>query len=100
MASELYRFRFLPTVLLDDAELSLRVAFFSVDGLFGPTRANLEFRYELERARHAIVIDGGTEVGATIIRAFSGLLLREFGEHAFDIERVGVSPPANCGTAA
>lgn len=82
------RFRFDETVSLTDAEMSLHLAMFAVEGLLGRARVRLDAAYELVDQDHCIDIESGTEVGAMIVRVFTGLLLREFGEDSFRIERM------------
>jgi hypothetical protein len=89
MSVDVFRFRFVADVPLDEAEMSLQLATFAVEGLFGPARVRLDVGYHLDAPRNAILVDGTTEVGATVVRVFTGLLLREFGEDSFKVERVG-----------
>jgi hypothetical protein len=77
-----------PRVPLADAEMSLHLAMFAVEGLAGRVRVRLDCNYQVDGAKNAIVIDSSTHVGQMITRVFAGLLLREFGEDAFHIERV------------
>ena len=82
------RFQFDHNISLNDAEMSLHLAMFAVEGLFGRARVRLDAEYELNEQDHVIDVDGSTEVGAMIARVFTGLLLREFGEDSFRIQRV------------
>jgi len=77
------RFSFEPTVALGDAEMSLHLAMFAVEGLIGRVPVRLDARYQLDQPGHAIVVDTGKAAGRMIVRVFTGLLLREFGEDAF-----------------
>jgi len=88
MTVDVFRFRLSSEVPLEEAEMSLQLATFAVEGLFGVARVRLEFAYHLDSPRQAILVDGTTEVGAAVIRVFTSLLLREFGEDAFQVERV------------
>lgn len=97
VTADLFRFEFEPAVSLTDAEMSLHLALFAVEGLFGQARVRLEARYRLEAAQHAILVEGGTEVGAAVVQVFTSLALREFGETAFQVRRApgaSVPPPA------
>lgn len=40
----------------------------------------------------SISVDGSTEVGAALVKVFTRLLVREFGEMAFEVRRVAASP--------
>lgn len=82
------RFQVDDNISLNDAEMSLHLAMFAVEGLFGRARVRLDAEYELNEQDHAIDVDGSTEVGAMIARVFTGLLLREFGEDSFQIQRM------------
>lgn len=88
MTTDVFRFRFSERVPLEEAEMSLHLAIFATEGLFGQACVRLDARYELDTDAHALVIDATHAVGSAIVRIFSGLLLREFGEDAFQVERV------------
>lgn len=81
-------FVFEPHVALTDAEMSLHLAMFAVEGLVGRVQVRLDGKYQIDADKHAIAIDGGNRVSQLIARVFAGLLNREFGEDAFRIERV------------
>ena len=88
MNATVTRFEFKPTVSLADAETSLHMAMFAVEGIFGRARVRLDSSYELNEEDCKITIDVSTEVGTTIVRVFTGLLLREIGEDEFDVKRI------------
>jgi len=83
-----FLFTFEPHVPLADAEMSLHLAMFALEGLAGRVRVRLDASYQVDAENHVIRIDGSTRVGQMIARVFAGLLFREFGEDAFHIERV------------
>lgn len=85
-------FDFDPETSLSDAEMTLHLAMFAVEGVLGRARVRLDAEYVLDEEAHAIVIDGGTEVGELLARVFTGLLLREFGEDAFTVRRCDALP--------
>lgn len=87
-------FVFEPHVPLAEAEMSLHLAMFAVEGLAGRVQVRLDGNYQVDGEGHAIAIDGSNRVGQMIACVFGGLLLREFGEDAFHIERVH---PAKAG---
>ncbi len=91
MTVDVFRFSLSSEIPLEEAEMTLQLATFAVEGLFGMARVRLDVGYHLDPNRHAILVDGTTEVGATVVRVFVGLLLREFGEDAFQVDRVGSS---------
>ena len=87
-----FRFVFEPQVSLAEAEMSVHLAMFAVEGLVGRVRVRLDGHYHVDEPGHAIVIDASRDVGQMISRVFTGLLLREFGEGAFHIRRVDRLP--------
>ena len=92
MSVGVFRFTFSSDVPLDEAEATLQLAIFAVEGLFGTARVRLDFAYHIDTDHRMVVVDGSKEVGAMVVQVFAGLLLREFGEDAFSIERVIKSP--------
>jgi len=87
MTANAFRFEFEPLVSLESAELSLHLAMYAVEGLYGEARVRLDTSYHLDEARRSITVDGGTEVGAAIVKVFTRLLTREFGEDGFRVRR-------------
>ena len=81
------QFVFEPDVSLAEAEMSLHLAMFAVEGLIGRVRVRLEAKYHLDESNRTISIDTRVPVGRMIAQVFTGLLLREFGESAFHVER-------------
>lgn len=86
------RFVFDNAVPLQEAEMSLHLAMFAVEGLIGRVRVRLDAKYEVDEADRAIAIHGSGPTGRLIARVFTGLLLREFGEDSFRVERVNQLP--------
>ncbi len=78
-------------VPLTEAEMSLHLAMFAVEGLAGRARVRMDASYRIDEGGHAILVGAGNRVGRMIARVFAGLLHREFGEEAFHIERVDQS---------
>lgn len=87
MEGDALRFQFDPAVPLEEAESSLHLALFAAEGLFGQARVLLDAGYEVDPWSHSLLVDVATEVGTSIARIFTGLLVREFGERSFAIER-------------
>jgi hypothetical protein len=98
--SGVFRFVFQEDVSLVDAELSLHLAIFAVEGLFGVARVRLEVSYHVEESRRVIIVDGSNEVGGALVRVFANLLLREFGEDSFRVDRVDSRPTPPVKAAA
>lgn len=88
MPADVFRFRLALDVPLEEAEMTLQLATFAAEGLFGQARVRLDVSYHLDLPRNVISIDGTTEVGAAVVRIFTGLLLREFDEESFQVERL------------
>jgi hypothetical protein len=88
MTARVFRFSFSPDVPLDEAEMTLQLATFAAEGLCGMARVRLDFAYHVDAAQGAIVLNGTRDVGAIVVHLFVGLLVREFGEDAFRVERV------------
>ncbi len=88
MPADVFRFRFALDVPLEEAEMTLQLATFAAEGLFGQARVRLDVSYHLDQPRNVILVDGTTEVGAAVARIFTGLLLREFDEESFQVERL------------
>lgn len=94
MTPDMYRFELERSVPIDEAEMSLHLALFAVEGLFGQARVRLEARYHVDEPRNVIVVDATTEVGAAVVRVFTSLLLHEFGGDGFSVRRAEPAPPA------
>ena len=82
------QFIFEPDISLAEAEMSLHLAMFAVEGLIGRVRVRLDAKYQIKESLYAIIVDAGSAAGRLIVRIFTALLLREFGEDSFSVERV------------
>ena len=82
------QFTFESDISLAEAEMSLHLAMFAVEGLIGRVRVRLDAIYQINDSRHAIIVDAGRAAGRLIVRVFTALLLREFGEDPFTVERI------------
>jgi len=98
--SGVFRFAFQEDVSLVDAEMSLHLAIYAVEGLFGVARVRLEVSYHVDEPRRVIVVDASSEVGEALVRVFANLLLREFGDDSFRVERVDSNPTPPVKAAA
>jgi hypothetical protein len=87
MCSSTIQFVFEPGISLAEAEMSLHLAMFAVEGLIGRVRVRLDAKYHLDETNRTLVIDAHRPAGRMIARVFTGLLLRELGEGAFHVER-------------
>ena len=101
MAVNVFRFHFASDVSLEEAEMTLHLAMYAVEGLFGAARVRLDVSYYVDEPRRVLIVDGTNEVSAALVRVFANLLLREYGDEAFEVRRVDASPaPRTEGRAA
>ncbi|MBU0616550.1 MAG: hypothetical protein KKI02_02415 [Planctomycetes bacterium] len=95
MTPDVYRFEFDGAVPINEAEMSLHLALFAVEGLFGQASVRLDAGYHVDEPRSAIVVDATTGVGAAVVRIFTSLLLHEFGGDGFNVRRIEPAPAVN-----
>ena len=95
-----FRFVFKEEVSVLDAELSLHLAIFAIEGLFGAARVRLDASYAIDEPRRVIIVDASNEVGEALVRVFTNLLLREFGDDSLQVERVDAHPTPSVKAAA
>ena len=88
MTINVYRFEFDRSVSLTEAEETVQLAGMAVEGLFGTARVRMDFSYHVDEPHCTIFIDGTTEVGDAIVKVFTSLALREFGQNAFRVHRL------------
>ena len=91
MNKTIYHYQIKDGILMDAVKDSLLISIMAVESLFGRSRINLEARFRLEKVNRVCIIDVGTLIGETIARVFTGLLIREFGEQGFKVERMETS---------
>lgn len=89
MRSAVYRFRFKRRVALAEAEATLHLAIIAAESLFGTARVRMDGAYLMDERLRVCVVDASSEIGQAICRIFTGFVLREFGEAAFEVRRVG-----------
>ena len=80
------------SVPLNEAEQTLHLAMFAMEGLVGRVRVRMESQYLREEALHAIAVNVSSRTGLLVARVFAGLLSREFGEDAFFYKFIHVTP--------
>ena len=91
MNRELYRYNFDSKVPIRDIEESLLLAVLAAESLPGRSLVRLDASFCLDSHKRSCVVDAATEVGRAIARIFTGFLTREFGEEAFQVERVDLA---------
>ncbi|HKZ20277.1 MAG TPA: hypothetical protein VJQ57_09220 [Acidimicrobiia bacterium] len=65
---------------------SLVLSLMASEGLHGRTRVQLEANFHLDRDERTCTVQAETEVGRDLVRIFTALLTRQFGEEGFTIE--------------
>lgn len=91
MTTGVFAFTFAPSVPILEAEMTLHLAVFAAEGLYGESLLRLDFSYHVETSNHVIYVDGSNDVGASVAQMFTSLLTREFGQSAFRVRPVGNS---------
>lgn len=92
MSRAVYCYAFAEGISLAEVQDSLILATFCAEGLHGRARVRLDAGFHLDEGRRACVVDASTPVGQTVAQIFTGLLIREFGDDAFSVERAGDRP--------
>lgn len=82
------RFRFPDGMDGETIEGHLALAIITAECTFGKPRVRISAAYCISKDKPEIAIDVSTEVGEHIAQVFTGLLMREFGEEAFVVERM------------
>jgi hypothetical protein len=88
MTGDVYRYTFGKQTPLSEVRDSLLMAIFSAEGLHGRARVRLDAAFNVDEARKTCDVDVETPVGQSIVQIFTGLLVREFGDDAFSVERL------------
>lgn len=94
MSKDVYRYKFATTVPAEEIEASLLLAVMAAESLHGEAQTRLDAAHYFEPDQRACVIDADTVVGRDLNRLFVGFMRREFGEEAFQVERVPAEPVA------
>ena len=68
MDTNVYRFIFEPRIALDEAEMTLQLAVFATEGLFGAASVRLDFGYYIDAPRGTIIVDGTTKIGEGVLK--------------------------------
>jgi hypothetical protein len=86
--AEIYRYQFNKGVPMVEVEESLHLAILAAECLHGEAHVRLDAGYSISAEKRALVVDAGTQVGHDICRVFTGFAIKEFGEDAFQVERI------------
>jgi hypothetical protein len=87
-----YRYSFITSVPIEQADELLEFAEEGAESLFGESLARMDARSHFCLARRICVIDCDTRVGRAINLLFIGSITRAFGEGSFTVDRVPSSP--------
>jgi hypothetical protein len=71
-------------------EAAIAVAVETVESLMGESIVRLDAGFTIDPERRACVVDASTEVGVAVVRVFTGLARKQFGERAFVVRRLPV----------
>jgi hypothetical protein len=88
MSQDRYRYAFDARVPAVEIEATLLIAIVATEALHGALPVRLDAGHVLDPKRRICVIDGTNEVGQDFNRLFAGLIVRQFGESAFVVQRV------------
>jgi len=80
------RFKLNKNVSREQIEEKIAFAVISAECTFGQAKVRLHAAYLA--ADNKVVIDVSSPVGEHIAEVFTGLLIKEYGEHSFTVERV------------
>jgi hypothetical protein len=80
------RFKFHKNISREQIEEHISFAVISAECTFGQAKVRLNAAYLA--ADNKVVIDVSSLVGEHIAEVFTGLLIKEYGEHSFTVERV------------
>lgn len=103
MTEELYHYRFIPTVDMEQVIDFIVDAILISEDLHGAARTRLDCAYQADEIAGTVTIDACTEAGQTMAAVFTGLLLRHLAEDAFSVLRIDPGSDAaeiQCQTAA
>lgn len=92
MGRDVYKYVFESSIDVTDVEASLLLALLAAESLHGEAQVRLDAAHFLDPAKRACIIDAGTPVGRDVNRLFVGFVTREFGEDAFQVERLDHLP--------
>jgi len=88
MPGDVYRFSFNEAQPFDEVLDTLDLAVMAVQSLHGLERVRLDARFVSDPNRRTLVIDAATAVGQGLCQIFLGYARREFGERAFEVQRI------------
>lgn len=94
MSSQAYRYVLCRPVPFPEVMATFDLALIAVQSLHGDERTRLDARFASDAGKRTLAIDADTRVGQALNQIFTGFARREFGDHAFRVERVDRVPAA------
>jgi hypothetical protein len=93
--TKIFRYEFSAAVDFEDIEDTLVLSLLATEALHGDTGVRLETRYYVDRPQRRCTVDATTDPGHDFNRIFAGLMIREFGNDAFRVERLSAHETVN-----
>ncbi|MDD2773709.1 MAG: hypothetical protein PHP45_08450 [Elusimicrobiales bacterium] len=90
--NEIYIFKFGKRAATELLEAQITLAVIAVECMLGKAAVRIGFRYAVKKDKNAVVMETGNEAGEAIVRVFTGLLIRAFGETRFKVEHTRREP--------
>ena len=84
--NDIYVFKFGKCATTDLLEAQVTLAVIAVECMLGKAAVRIGFRYAVKKDKNAVIMETGNEAGDAIVRVFTGLLIRAFGETRFKVE--------------
>lgn len=82
------RFTFMDGTKRNWIEGHLSWTIFNAECTFGKSKVRIEASYFIPDDKPECIIDVSTEVGEHLAKLFTGIMIREFGEEGFAVERI------------
>lgn len=95
MKRHVYRYTFSDEVPFDDVLATINLAIIGVQSLHGEERTRLDTRFTSDANSRVLVIDAATSVGQELNQLLVGYARREFGDKAFQVERMECKPESS-----
>ena len=87
MTQQTFRFRFAPSVPIDEPAETVRLALVAAGGVLGDARIQVDVRHIVDPDDASIAVEGATPAVELVALIFTSLLLSEFGREDFTVTR-------------
>lgn len=94
MTQQTFRFRFAPSVPIDEPAETVRLALVAAGGVLGDARIQVDVRHSVDAEDSSITLEGATPAIELVALIFTSLLLSEFGRDEFSVIRPEPMPGA------